>query len=225
MGAGSSPNAFQEIYQDFNGYYASADYTGLRFTIVSSCPNSQKGDGAGSWTFGPSGDDADAAMVATGEFIRPDRGGEVVAWARYRTTLVNKSAICFALCDNSTYTTAVIFENEDGSINSSPADGVGILLEGEQSLALKGLAVKSNADSPLIDLGIDIVANEFVMVGLEVNADGDVWFVVDGKRIGDRHEKLIDPTKTYAAAWSIDDRGTGYAADLDEICARAPRPL
>lgn len=159
-----------------------------------------------------------ACLTATGQVIRPDMGAPVTLEIYIRTSDADKSSIFFGLTDDKDEANAVIIEDEDGNLNTVPTDAAGFLLEGEQDLTWQAVGVKGGNDLPQVLLSeMDDAADGVVQVlGLQVWTDGTVLFF-DNRRQVLKVDKMLDPTKTYAVAWSSDGRGTAHNVDADYV--------
>ena len=225
--AGSTSRGFQEFYEGFEKYLGStpnANYVGLRQEVTGGVHSTRQENGNSMWNLGLNATETDALTLAGEVMWVPEAGGELIIEGRVRVNVVNKASVFFGFSDANTEASDVVIEDEDGTLNTVPSDAVGFLLEGEQSAHWRSVAVKGDNASALVARGEAVENNEWVKLALEINAEGDVWFVVNGKREGDRNEKMIDPTKKFCGMFSADARGTAYNAALDYLYICGPRP-
>lgn len=216
-----------EFHQHFTGFRVNPEDYGLNLTATTGVSIARL-DQSGGWLRIPLGaSDAHAGMGGTPVIWQPNKGVPIVVRARIKTTLANKSSIFFGLSDADSETNAVVIENEDGTLNTVPANAAGFLLEGEQSLNWHSVAVKNNADAPLMQLGgarWEMKNQEPKLLQMEVNEKGTCRFYINGNFFEERKE-LIRPDIAYSAVFSADGRGSSYGADLDEIYVCQPSVL
>ena len=227
-GAGNMTKGEVEWEQDFASIQPTvADY-GLRVTdagvgSTNAAYHSELGEGALRLAF--AANNTAGSMAAGPVIIRPEYGGPIEVAVRVRTSDADKSSIFFGLTDASTETNAVMIEDEDGTLNTVPADAVGFLLEGEQDETWNGIWVNSNSDGDLTPLGhnaYDAKNNRWQMLHMQVYSDGTVRWYVDGALLGEK-SKIIDPTEEYCWAIGGDARGTAYNLDVGYARYRMPR--
>ena len=168
-----------------------------------------------------SANQTDSGQAAGEVQYRGDRNGLLTARARIRTSVANKSSIFFGLTDSNAETGGLVLENEDGTLNTVPANCAGLLLEGEQDEHWLGISVKGSADSDLIEIvGAPTVGNnQFFAVGLSVNSDGDVIYYVNGMH-SPIQKAAVNPATQLCWSLSADARGTAYNVEMEivEVC-------
>ena len=164
-----------------------------------------------------------AGSMAGNVQYRPDRmGGPMTFLARVRASVAASSCVFVGFTDANN--DAVIIENEDGALNTVASDAVGVLLEGEQSLKWLGISVKGDSDGALIPIGNqkDVEDFEWHEVGVTVNRDGSVYFMVNGVN-SPVYDNILDPTNEYCFAVGGDGRGTAYNLEVDYYCYKGYR--
>ena len=153
---------------------------------------------------------------------RPDENGRIL-WleGRVRTSNASSASCFFGFTDANNDT--VIIEDEDGNLNTVPSDAAGLLLEGEQLQRFQVVSVRGDNDGPQVDFNeINIANNEWHVLRIEVNTEGDVKCAVDGF-YSDWQRGILDPTKEYCWAFSADGRGTAYNVEIDYLELQASR--
>ena len=165
---------------------------------------------------------AGGSMAGSVQF-RPDRnGGPMQFLARVRVSVANKASVFVGFTDSNA--DSVIIEDEDGTLNTVASNAVGVLLEGEQSLKWQGVSVKNNADGAQIPIGnqADVQNNEWHEVGVTVNRDGSVYFMVNGQN-SPVYDGVLDVDTEYCWAVGGDGRGTAYNLQIDYYCVEVFR--
>lgn len=165
-----------------------------------------------------------AAGIAAGAVqFRPDRmGGPMSFLARLKVSDADKASVFVGFTDANNDT--VVIEDENGALNTVATDAVGVLLEGEQLEQWQGVSVKGGNDGDQITIPnqANVQNNEWHEVGVTVNREGGVYFMVDGQNT-QVYDGLLDPTVQYCWAVSGDGRATAYNLDVDYICFKGYR--
>ena len=170
------------------------------------------------------GDDGDARSLATPLYFRPDRGGPMIMEARVRVSDGDDSA--FFVGFNDATDDAVAAQNEDGALNTTGTDLVGIIYEGERSDANgdRWVAVSTkNGNDVESNITLPRLANsEWVRVRVEVNEKGDAQFFINQQFVLER-KGAVDADETFCGFVDFDDRDTAYNGDVNWIFACQPR--
>ena len=172
------------------------------------------------------GDDGDATLIAGERAFEIDEGGTTSFEVRLKTSDSSKSGIFVGFTDNNAESGGVVYENEDGTINSVATDLVGFLLEGEQDETWNGVGTQNDTNNTAQALtgSTDAADATIQTLRMELNANdsGTARYYVDG---------ALESTKTswfrssivYAPCVSSDDRGTAYTTDIDYIYTSSGR--
>ena len=180
-GAGNTNRGFAEFFEDFTGYQTDVDAYAINNTVSGATASVTAIGEGGVARIALEASDAQSANFATPVIWRPDKGGPLIVEARVRTSDASKSSMFFGLTDDLDDT--VIIEDEDGALNTVPADAVGFLLEGEQDGTWQAVSVKNNINGPQTPLGhdaFDAKDSRWQLLTLIVNESGDVKFYIDG---------------------------------------------
>ena len=224
-GAGNTNRGFAEFFEDFTGYQTAIDAFAINNTVSGATASALATGEGGVGRIALAANNTDVGNFATPVIWRPDKGGPLVVEARVRTSDSDKSSIFFGLTDDLDDT--IIIEDEDGTLNTVPADAVGFLLEGEQDETWQAVSVKNNVDGAQTPLGhdaFDAKDDRWQLLTLIVKESGGVKFYIDGSlQTEDFVDGLIRPNIRYCAVFGADGRGTAYNADLDYIYVCQPR--
>lgn len=176
-------------------------------------------------------DQDDDMMASWGRTLEPVSGGGPIEFStKVRTSDADKSSIFMGLGDAETYANGIVIEDEDGALNTVPADAFGFLLEGEQDLTIQAVGVKAGADHPQVALTEteDFEDNVARQLKLEVVSNGAVRFLVDTALV---HETAAGyfttgtkaAPKQYAPIIAVSGRGTALNVDWDYLFKCHPR--
>ena len=171
------------------------------------------------------GDDGDCLIIAGEVAWEVDEGHPLIFEVRQYVTDADKASIFAGMTDANTES-AMIYEDEDGTILSTATDVFGFMLEGEQDTTWQAVATDTDVDKTqdTLDNGADAADSVVQTLRLEANPNdsGTVHYVIDGELV-ETQTSWFDSSIVYCPAYASDDRATAYYAYLDYMYCSAPR--
>lgn len=225
QGIGSQRMAQADYCEDFQGYGNEAEDFDLRFTGGAGATFHRMLHPNGVVRIAMTAAQTADGILASGAVILPEYGGVSSIEQRILVTDVSVASVFVGLSDSDTEAGGTIIENEDGVLNTVPADAIGFLLEGEQDLNWGTVGVKNNADIPWQKVNHEYAEskdNQWRSFGLNVGPNGTVDFFIDGRFMRSIKE-AIRPNVLYVPVLGTGGRGTAYRVDYDYILRGTPR--
>lgn len=221
-----SPRGLVELWEDFTR----DNVTNLVETVhTSATQDISTAKHGGWWTQTITSNEADDAILAGELAWEVDEGSELTLETRLFVTDADKASIFAGMSDANTET-AMIIEDEDGTLLTTPDDAFGFMLEGEQVTdPVQGwqvVGVQNTVDNTqAVVVGADTVADSTVhTLRLEANpnSSGTVVHFVDGKLVN-TSTSWFRSNIVYCPIVACDSRGTAYTTSYDYIYCCAPR--
>ncbi len=212
-----------EMFEDFTR----DNVTDLNEVVVDSTSQDIVTRHGGWWRQILAGDGNDACFLGAERTFETDEGpGNLVFEWRGYSTDASVSSVFVGLSDDPAQSSAVVIENEGGSLNAVATDAVGFLLEGPQDETWNAIGVQNGVDNSLVPLttGADATDSgvQVLRMLLSEHNSGNVKFYIDGDLVSSQNS-YHDSSIVYVPVISSDDRGSAYNFDTDFFYVSAPR--
>ena len=216
------PREKVELWEDFTR----DNVTPLRETVLDSATQDiSTSKHGGWWTQTLAGDDADCCILAGELAWEVDEGHPVIFETRLFVTDADKASVFVGLTDANTES-AMIIEDEGGTLLTTPDDAFGFMLEGEQDTTWQVMGVQNTVDNTqAVVVGADDAADSTIQtLRFEANPNdsGTVYHFINGLLVSTK-TSWFRSSIVYCPALASDDRATAYTADYDYLYVCAPR--
>lgn len=222
--ATNTPRGIMELFEDF----LVDNVTNLTETVASSATQDVHEKHGGWLEQNLAGDDADNCIIAGERAWEVDEGHPLIFETRLYTDDADVSSI-FAGFSDATTESAMVFEDEDGTLLSTCTDGFGFMLEGEQTTdpvqAWQAVAVDTDVDKTQAVIPSSTVADSTIMtIRLEANPNdsGTCKYFINGK-LELTKTSWFDSSIVFCPILASDDRATAYNVYYDYLYVSAPR--
>lgn len=219
--SGEFPRGMCVLFEDFLW----DNVTNLTETALSSATQDVTSKHGGWNLMTIAGDDADCLIIAGELAWEVDEGHPLIFETRLYASDVSVASI-FAGMTDANSESAMIYEDEDGTILSTATDVFGFMLEGEQDETWQAVATDSDVDKTqdVLEKGADAADGVIQTLRLEANpnSNGTVHYVIDGELV-ETQTDWFDSSIVFCPAVASDDRGSAYTVGIDYIFCSAPR--
>jgi hypothetical protein len=148
---------------------------------------------------GTTGDDATTTMAVNGIQIdsalnwKAENGG-LFAEARLKISAITDVVLFFGLTDQVSGL-EMPFTYSGTTLTSNATDGVGFLFDTNATTDnFKAVGVDTDVDATVQDLGVAPVADTYITLRVEVDADGNAVFLINGDRKGTVMAACVTPS-------------------------------
>lgn len=225
--SGEYPRGKVELFEDFlldNGDNASG-YGGMTETVVDQGAQDITNKHGGWWRQTTIAD-TDAALIAGERCWEVDEGHPLIFETRLVVDDASSAVISVGMHDNVAASGAILWEDEAGTLESTPTDGFGFMLEGGQDETWQAVAVDSDVDETQVALtkGADCADAVVQTLRMEANPNdsGTVKYFIDGELVSTQ-TGWFDSGIVFCPGLSCDYRTGAINVDYDYLYVMAPR--
>jgi len=219
--SGEYPRGMCELFEDFNR----GDKNCLNEVVVDAGTQDQTAKHGGWWRMTTSAD-TDACAIIGERCWEVDEGHPLILETRLVVDDASSAVIAVGFGDDEGETVAILFEDEAGTLESTPADGFAFMVEGTTDETWQAVGVDTDVDKTQValTLGADLADAVTQTLRLEANPNtsGTVKFFIDGELVSTR-TNWFDSSIVYCPSVSCDWRTGAINLDIDYLYVAAPR--
>jgi hypothetical protein len=217
--SGEYPRGMLELYEDFLH-----DNGSLTEVVASSATQDVHEKHGGWWEQNLAGDGGDACLLGGERAFEVDEGHPLIFETRLYVSDVSVASVFVGMSDSNA--DSVVYEDEDGTLESVATDVFGFMLEGEQDETWQAVATDTDVDKTqdAMTLSADAADNVIQTLRLEANPNdsGTAKYFIDGELVKTK-TSWFDSGIVFCPVLSSDDRDSAYNVYYDYLYCAAPR--
>jgi len=219
--SGEYPRGMCELFEDF----VKGDVIKLNEVVVDAGAQDFTSKHGGWWRQTTSAD-TDAAAIIGERNWEVDEGHPLILETRIVVDDASSAVIAVGFGDDQGESVAILFEDEDGTLESTPADGFAFMVEGATDETWQAVAVDTDTDETQVALtkGADVADAVVQTLRIEANPNdsGTVKYFIDGELVSSQTH-WFDSSIVYCPSVSCDFRIGAINLDIDYLYVAAPR--
>ena len=219
--SGEYPRGMMEVFEDFNR----GDHQVFNEVVADAGAQDYISKHGGWWRMTTSAD-TDACAIIGERAWEVDEGHPLIMETRLVVDDASSAVIAVGFGDDPGETVAILFEDEDGTLESTPADGFAFMVEGAQDTTWQAVGVDTDVDKTQValTLGADLADAIVQTLRLEANPNdsGTVKYFIDGQLVSTQ-TGWFDSGIVFCPSVSCDWRVGAINLDIDYVYVAAPR--